>query len=139
MRKTRDHDSVFVLKNQMERWLFLDVVVCKSSLIFQLLSSKNQTLLIRGDSFLVLNFLLDVVNRIRWFNFQRDGLSSKSLYKDLHLSYRNTISVNFYGASPSPFMRQSFPWRTDPAGQGGRTFVSGLSNRSNIGRTYKYT
>jgi hypothetical protein len=31
--------------------------------------------LIRGDTLLVLNLGLDVVNRIRRFNFERDGLA----------------------------------------------------------------
>merc|ERR1719244_2262134 len=39
----------------MESRLFLDVVVTQSPSIFKLLSSKDQTLLIRRDTFLILN------------------------------------------------------------------------------------
>merc|ERR1719373_1005591 len=70
----------------MKSGLFLDVVVRKSSAIFKLLSSKDQPLLIWWDSFLVLNLGLHIFNRVRWLNFQSDGLSSKSLDKDLHSS-----------------------------------------------------
>ena len=52
-------------EDQMERGLFLDVVIRKSATIFELLSGENQTLLIRGDPFLVLDLRLDVINGIR--------------------------------------------------------------------------
>ena len=68
----------------MKGRLLLDIVVGKSSPIFQLLSSEDQTLLVRGDSFLVLDLGLHVVNRVRGLDFERDGLSSKGLHEDLH-------------------------------------------------------
>merc|ERR1712114_36819 len=74
------------------RWLnlqgafLLDIVVGKSSSIFQLLSSKDQSLLVWGNSFLVLDLGLDVFNGIRRFNLKGDGLSSQGLDKDLHTS-----------------------------------------------------
>jgi hypothetical protein len=55
--------------------LLLDVVIRESTSIFQLLSSEDQTLLIRGDSLLVLDLGFDVVNGIRWLNIERDGLA----------------------------------------------------------------
>ena len=59
----------------MKSGLLLDVVVRKSTAILQLLSSKDQTLLIRGDSLLILDLGLDIVNGIRWLNIERDGLA----------------------------------------------------------------
>jgi hypothetical protein len=41
-------------EHQVEGRLLLDVVVRKSATVLKLLSSKNQTLLVRGNSFLVL-------------------------------------------------------------------------------------
>merc|ERR1711963_1227474 len=70
----------------MKSGLLLDVVVRKSSAIFQLFSSKDQPLLIWWDSFLVLNLGLHILNGVRRLNFQSDSLSSESLDKDLHSS-----------------------------------------------------
>merc|ERR1712038_553689 len=47
-------------KNKMQSGFLLDVVVRKSSPIFQLFSSKDETLLVWWDSFLVLNFCFDI-------------------------------------------------------------------------------
>merc|ERR1719282_1428625 len=57
-------------KNQMQGTFFLDVVIRKSSSILKLLSSKDQSLLIWGNSFLVLDLGLDILNGIRWFNLE---------------------------------------------------------------------
>lgn len=66
-------------KNEMEGGLLLDVVIGKSASVFELLSSKNQTLLIRGNTFLVLNLTLHSLDRIRTLDIESDGLTSKSL------------------------------------------------------------
>jgi hypothetical protein len=56
----RLNDSTTETEDQMESRLLLDVVVSKSAAIFELLSGENETLLIRGDTFLILNLGLDV-------------------------------------------------------------------------------
>jgi len=48
----------------MEGRLFLDVIVGEGSAVFELLSGKDESLLVRRDSFLVLNLGLDVVNSV---------------------------------------------------------------------------
>jgi hypothetical protein len=65
--------------------LLLDVVVGESASILKLLSSKDQTLLIRRDSFLVLDLGLDIVNSIRWLHIKGDGLSSEGLDENLSI------------------------------------------------------
>ena len=60
----------------MESGLLLDVVVGQSTAVLQLLSSENETLLIRGNAFLVLNLGLDVVDGIARLDFKGDGLAS---------------------------------------------------------------
>ncbi len=70
----------------MEGGLLLDVVVGESSSVLELLSGKDQSLLVGRDSFLVLDLLLDVLNGIAGLYFQSDCLSSKSFDKDLHSS-----------------------------------------------------
>ena len=64
-------------ENQVQGGLLLDVVIRESTSVLQLLSSEDQTLLIRGDSLLVLDLSLDIVNGIRWLNIERDGLACR--------------------------------------------------------------
>jgi len=73
-------------EHKMEGGLLLDVVVRKGPSIFQLLTSKDQPLLVRRDTLFVLDLGLDVLNGIAWFHFQRDGFASKGLDKNLHAS-----------------------------------------------------
>ena len=68
----------------MKGGLFLDVVVTQSAPVLKLLASEDKTLLVRRDAFLVLDLLLDVLDRVSWVDLQSDGLSGKRLHKDLH-------------------------------------------------------
>merc|ERR1712217_639318 len=70
----------------MEGGLLLDVVVRKSSSIFQLLSSKDQPLLVWGNALLVLDLGLDILNGVRRLHLQGDGLPGQCLDEDLHTS-----------------------------------------------------
>ena len=71
-------------KNQMKSALLLDVVIAQRTSILQLLTSKDQSLLVGWDTLLILDLGLDIINRIRGFNFQCNCLSSQGLDKDLH-------------------------------------------------------
>ena len=73
-------------ENQVEGRFLLDVVVRKSSSILQLLSSKDQPLLVWGDALLVLNLGLDILNGVRRLHLQSNSLASQGLDKDLHTS-----------------------------------------------------
>jgi len=64
----------------------LDVVVRQSAAIFQLLAGEDQPLLIWGDSLLVLDLGLDVLNGVRGLHLKGDGLASEGLDEDLHTS-----------------------------------------------------
>jgi len=68
----------------MKSGLFLDVVIRKRTSIFQLLTSEDQSLLLRWDSFLVLNFGLDVLDGVIWLDVQGNRLSGEGLDEDLH-------------------------------------------------------
>ena len=68
----------------MESRFLLDVVIGEGSAIFQLLSSKDESLLVWWDSFLVLDLGLDILNSVCWLNIKCDSFSSKSFYEDLH-------------------------------------------------------
>jgi len=71
-------------EDQMKSGFFLDIVVRKGSSIFKLLSSEDKSLLIWGDSFLVLDLGFDVLNGVCWLNIKGDGLSCQGLDEDLH-------------------------------------------------------
>merc|ERR1712184_39585 len=70
----------------MEGALLLDVVVGESSSVLQLLASEDQPLLIWGDSLLVLDLGLDVLNGVGGFDLEGDGLTGEGLDEDLHAS-----------------------------------------------------
>jgi len=63
---------------------FLDVVVSKSSSVFELFSGEDKSLLVWRDSFFVLDLGFDIFNGVRLFNIKSDGFTSKGLDKDLH-------------------------------------------------------
>jgi len=71
-------------KNQVQSRLFLDVVVTQGSSILQLLTSEDKSLLVWWDTLLVLDLRLDIVDGVARLDLEGDGLTSKSLDKDLH-------------------------------------------------------
>jgi len=85
-------------QDQMEGWLFLNVVVWESASIFQLLASKDKPLLIGWDSFFVLNLRFNILNAVRRLNFQSDGFASQGLHKDLHTTTQtqNQVEGRFF-------------------------------------------
>lgn len=77
----------------MKGRFLLDVVVAQGATVFQLLTSKDKTLLIGGNTLLVLNLALHVVDGVARFNLESDGLSSESLHKDLHTTAKTEDQV----------------------------------------------
>ena len=71
----------------MECGLLLDVVVREGSAVFELLSSEDESLLIWGDSLLVLDLGLDVLDGVGGLHIKSDGLSGQSLDKYLHVVF----------------------------------------------------
>lgn len=63
-------------EDEMESRFFLDIIVRQSPTVLELLASENQALLVRRDTFLVLNLALHIVDRIRRFDFESDSFSS---------------------------------------------------------------
>ena len=59
----------------MKSRLLLNVVFGESASIFELLTGEDQALLIRRDTFLVLNLGLDVVDGVGRLHFKGDGLA----------------------------------------------------------------
>ena len=69
---------------EMEGRFLLDVVVLKGSSVFELLSSEDESLLVWGNSFLILDLGLNGFNGVGLLNLEGDGLTSESLDEDLH-------------------------------------------------------
>jgi len=78
------HGTTSKTKDQVEGGLLLDVVIREGSSIFKLLSGEDQSLLLRGDSFLVLDLGFHVGDRVIGFDIQGDRLSGEGLDEDLH-------------------------------------------------------
>ena len=62
-------------EDEVQGGLLLDVVIRQCATIFELLAREDETLLVRGDAFLVLDLSLDVVNGVRRLNLEGDGLA----------------------------------------------------------------
>ena len=77
--KGRIVDSSSQSQDQVQRRFLLDVVVAECASVFQLLSGKDQSLLVRGDSLLVLDLGLDVVDGVGWCDIEGDGLTREGL------------------------------------------------------------
>jgi len=77
----------------VEGGLLLDVVVRKRSAVLELLAGEDESLLIGGDSFLVLDLGLDVLNVVGGLDVKSDGLASQSLDEDLHASSESEHQV----------------------------------------------
>ena len=72
------------MKDEMKSGFLLDVVVREGAAVLELLSGEDEALLVRGDSFLVLDLGLDVVDGVAGFDVEGDGLAGECLYEDLH-------------------------------------------------------
>jgi hypothetical protein len=70
-------------KHQMESGLLLDVVVRQGPTILKLLASEDQALLVWGNSLLILNFRLNVVDSIRGLDLLRISLATADLFPSL--------------------------------------------------------
>ena len=79
------NDTTAEAEHKVEGGLLLDVVVRKGAAVFELLAGENQTLLIGGDSLLVLDLGLDVVNGVRGLDLKGDGLAGEGLDENLHV------------------------------------------------------
>merc|ERR1712242_446538 len=63
-------------QNQMESALLLDVVVAESPTVLELLPGEDQPLLVWGNTLLVLDLGLDVLNGVGGLDLEGNGLAS---------------------------------------------------------------
>jgi hypothetical protein len=62
-------------QDEMESRLLLDVVVAEGSAVLELLAGEDEALLIGGDSLLILDLGLHVLNGVAGLHIEGDGLS----------------------------------------------------------------
>lgn len=67
-------------KDEMKSGFLLNVVIGQGAAIFKLLAGKDETLLIRRNAFLVLNFRLDIVDCVGRLHLQGDSLPCQRFY-----------------------------------------------------------
>ena len=92
----KDLHASFQTWDELKCIVFLNVVVGQGAAIFQLLASKDQTLLVWGDAFLVLDLGLDILNGVRRLHLQGDSPAIGDLQEDLYLvsaKDMNSLSV----------------------------------------------
>jgi hypothetical protein len=77
---TAEASNMFNIDNEMG----IDLLVAQGTTILELLSSEDETLLVGRDALLVLNFGLDIVDSIRGFDLEGNGLSGEGFNEDLH-------------------------------------------------------
>ncbi|KFQ50650.1 hypothetical protein N333_09348, partial [Nestor notabilis] len=80
----KDLHATSQTQHEMKGGFLLDVVVRQGASIFQLLASKDQPLLVRGNAFFVLDLGLHILNGVTGLNLKSDGLASQGLHEDLH-------------------------------------------------------
>ena len=78
-------DTCKLSENLQSRYL-LNFVVREYSSVYLMITLQNQSLLVRWDSLLVLDFGLDVLDGVGWLDIKGDGLSCKGFDEDLHWS-----------------------------------------------------
>ena len=80
-----DLHSASEAKDEMEGGLLLDVVVSQGPAVLELFAREDESLLVGRDTFLVLDFGLDVLNGVGGLDIEGDGLSCEGFDEDLHL------------------------------------------------------
>lgn len=71
-------------QHQMNCRFLLDIVVRKRPPVFQLLTSENESLLVDRNPLFIHDFLFHTLDRIDWFDINRDGFPCQCLYENLH-------------------------------------------------------
>ena len=79
-----DLHSTAESQDQVDGGLLLDVVVAQGARLVELLAREDQALLVVGDALLVLDLLLQRLDRVSVLHFDGHRLSAESLNENLH-------------------------------------------------------
>lgn len=77
----------------MEGAFLLNVVVSNGPPVLQAFSREDESLLVTGNTFLVLDLSLDVLDAVALLGFNSDGLSSQCPHENLHSSSESEHKV----------------------------------------------
>ena len=77
----------------MQSALFLNVVIGQAAFVLQLLAGEYEPLLVGWYALLVLNFLLDRVDRIGGFDIESESFSGERFHEDLHGNAKRAKTV----------------------------------------------
>jgi len=95
-------------EDEMKGALLLDVVVRKGATVLKLLPSEDQTLLIWGNSFLILDLALDIVDGVRRLNLKGDSFTREGLNENLHCCLKK-MQVRLYNLQYFDILREGKP------------------------------
>ena len=79
-----DLHSTAESQDQVDGGLLLDVVVAQGARLVELLAREDQALLVVGDALLVLDLLLQRLDRVHVLHFDGHRLSAESFNENLH-------------------------------------------------------
>jgi hypothetical protein len=102
------------LNGKVEDAIFEDVAFMQSLVVFELLATENEALLMSSDAFLLLYARLDGGNGVRVGNLQRDGLASQQLDKNLHIAILVGTELLLFIEEPRPALNARARRRTLP-------------------------
>lgn len=71
-------------KHHMNSWFFLYIIVHESHVIIKFFSCKDKPLLLRRDSFSILNLIFHWWNFVKSIHIQGNNLASQRFYEYLH-------------------------------------------------------
>ena len=74
------------MENQVQGWLFLDVVIREGAAFFQLLAFTG-----RGNALFILDLGLHILVGVTRLHLQGDGLASQGLHKELHFDLLTNV------------------------------------------------
>jgi len=80
-------------KHQVQRALFLDVVVGERPAVLELLAGEDEALLVGGDALLVLDFALDHVDGVGGLDLERDRLAGEGFHEHLHAGVARILNT----------------------------------------------
>jgi len=80
-------------QHQVKSRFLLDIVVRKRATILQLLAGENQALLIRGNSLLVLDLCLHILDRVGRLHVKSDGFSCQCFHENLHTAFFSFLGL----------------------------------------------
>merc|ERR1711939_624178 len=80
-------------EDEVESRLLLDVVVGERAAVLELLTSEDEALLVGGNTLLVLDLLLHVLDGVGRLDLEGNGLAGQGLDEDLHTATKTEHEV----------------------------------------------